>query len=157
MSCNWKFIPSDCLHSVPFPSTHTPKTSTSGNHKSNFFFYECLLFKYNWPTTLFLLLLHSTVCAQSLQSCPTLCDPMDSIPPGSSVYRILQARILEWVAMPSSRESSGSGIKSGSLALQVDSFPLSLWRSPQQSDLIRFKNDHHDESDYDLSSYKDTT
>ena len=39
------------------------------------------------------------------QSCPTICDPMDCIPPGSSVYGIIQARILEWVAMPSSRES----------------------------------------------------
>ena len=33
----------------------------------------------------------------------TLCDPMDSSPPGSSVHGILQARVLEWVAMPSSR------------------------------------------------------
>ena len=33
------------------------------------------------------------------QSCPTLHDPTDSSPPGSSVYRILQARILEWVAI----------------------------------------------------------
>ena len=40
------------------------------------------------------------------QSCPTLCDPMDCSPPGSSVHRILQARILEWVAMPSSGGSS---------------------------------------------------
>ena len=39
------------------------------------------------------------------QSCPTLCDPMDCSPPGSSVYGILQARILQWVAMPSSRGS----------------------------------------------------
>ena len=37
------------------------------------------------------------------QLCLTLCDPMDCGPPGSSVYGILQARILEWVAMPSSR------------------------------------------------------
>ena len=37
------------------------------------------------------------------QACPTLCDPMDSSLPGSSVHGILQARILEWVAMPSSR------------------------------------------------------
>ena len=35
-----------------------------------------------------------------------LCDPMDSSPPGSSVHEILQARILEWVAVPSSRDSS---------------------------------------------------
>ena len=36
------------------------------------------------------------VCAQSLQSCPTLCDPVNDSPPGSSVHGILQARILEW-------------------------------------------------------------
>ena len=46
------------------------------------------------------------VCAKLLQSCPTLCDPMDCNPPGSSVRGILQARILECVAMPSSRGSS---------------------------------------------------
>ena len=45
------------------------------------------------------------VHAQSLQACPTLCDPLDCGPPGSSVHGILQARILEWVAMPSSRGS----------------------------------------------------
>ena len=44
--------------------------------------------------------------AKSLQSCPTLCKPMDYSPPGSSVHGILQARKLEWVAMPSSRRSS---------------------------------------------------
>ena len=42
-------------------------------------------------------------CAKPLQSCPTLCDPMDCSPPGSSVYGILQARILEWVAISFSR------------------------------------------------------
>ena len=36
---------------------------------------------------------------KSLQSCLTLCDPMDSSPPASSVHRILQARVLEWVAI----------------------------------------------------------
>ena len=46
--------------------------------------------------------------AKLLQSCLTLCNPMDPGPPGSSVHGILQARILEWLAMPSSRESSGS-------------------------------------------------
>ena len=43
--------------------------------------------------------------AKSIQSCPTLCDPMDSSPPGSSVHRILQARILEWVAISFSKGS----------------------------------------------------
>ena len=42
---------------------------------------------------------------KSLQSYPILCDPMDYSPPGSSVHGILQARILDWVAMPSSRGS----------------------------------------------------
>ena len=42
-------------------------------------------------------------CAKSLQSCPTLCDPMDWRLPCSSVHGILQARILEWIAVPSSR------------------------------------------------------
>ena len=36
------------------------------------------------------------------QSCPSLCDPMDCSPPGSFVHGVLQARVLEWVAMPSS-------------------------------------------------------
>ena len=42
----------------------------------------------------------------SLQSCLTLCNPMDHSPPGSSVHGISQARILEWVAISFSRESS---------------------------------------------------
>ena len=44
-------------------------------------------------------------CAQSLQLCPTLCDPMDCSQPGSSVNGILQKRILEWVAIPFFRGS----------------------------------------------------
>ena len=40
------------------------------------------------------------------QLCPTLCDPKDCSPPGSSVHEILQARILEWVAIPFPRGSS---------------------------------------------------
>ena len=46
------------------------------------------------------------VHAKSLQLCLTLCEPMDYSPPGSSVHGILQVRILEWAAMPSSRASS---------------------------------------------------
>ena len=46
------------------------------------------------------------VCVLVAQSCPTLCNPLDCIPPGSPVHGILQARILEWVAMPFSRGSS---------------------------------------------------
>ena len=46
------------------------------------------------------------VCVWVTQSCPTLCDPMDCSPPGSSVHGILQLRILEWVTTPFSRASS---------------------------------------------------
>ena len=46
------------------------------------------------------------ICAKSLQSCLTLCNPMDCGPPGSYVPGILQAGLLEWVAMPSSGGSS---------------------------------------------------
>ena len=49
------------------------------------------------------------MCAYLLQPCQTLCDPMDHGPLGSSVHGILQARILVWVAMLSSEESSWPG------------------------------------------------
>ena len=48
----------------------------------------------------------SAVVCLVVQSCSTLCDIMDCSPPGSSVHGILQARILEWVATPSTRGSS---------------------------------------------------
>ena len=41
----------------------------------------------------------AAAAAKSLQSCPTLCDPVDGSPPGSHVPGILQARTLEWVAI----------------------------------------------------------
>ena len=47
----------------------------------------------------------AAAAAKSLQLCPTLCNPTDSSPPGSSVPGILQARILEWVAISFSTSS----------------------------------------------------
>ena len=44
------------------------------------------------------ILYQSTAAAKSLQSCPTLCDPIDGSPPGSPIPGVLQARTLEWVA-----------------------------------------------------------
>ena len=46
------------------------------------------------------MLITAAAAAKSLQSCPTLCDPIDSNPPGSAVPGILQARTLEWAATP---------------------------------------------------------
>ena len=51
------------------------------------------IFTYTFPTS------SSAAAAKSLQLCPTLCDPIDSSPPGSPVPGILQARTLEWVAI----------------------------------------------------------
>ena len=51
-------------------------------------------------------LLESESESEVAQSCPTLCDPVDCSPPGSSIHGILQARILEWVAISFSRGSS---------------------------------------------------
>ena len=53
--------------------------------------------------------LKTNICVLVTQSCPTLCNPMDCSPPGSSVHGILQARILEWVAISFSRRSSQPG------------------------------------------------
>ena len=61
-----------------------------GKHKLKMFNYSCLTSTAASA---------ATATAKSLQSCPTLCDPTDSSPPGSPVPGILQARILEWVAI----------------------------------------------------------
>ena len=75
------------------------------------------------------------VRAKSLRSCPTLCDPVDQSPPGSSVHGILQARILQWVTMPSSRGSSRPRDRThsllGLLHWQEGSLPLSPPGKPE--------------------------
>ena len=48
----------------------------------------------------------SAAAAKSLQWCPTLCDPIDGSPPGSAMPGILQARVLEWVAIAFSKRSA---------------------------------------------------
>ena len=70
------------------------------------------------------------VYAKSLQSCLTLCDPMDCSPPGSSVHGILQARILERVLCPPPGYLPDPGMEPATPALQTDSLPLSHWGSP---------------------------
>ena len=52
-----------------------------------------------WVAIAFLSETASAAAAKSLQSCPTLCDPRDSSPPGSPIPGVLQARTLEWVAI----------------------------------------------------------
>ena len=72
------------------------------------------------------------VCAQS---CPTLCYPMDCSSPGSFVHGISQARILEWVAVPSSRgifPTQGSNLSLLGLPALAGRFftPSATWEAP---------------------------
>ena len=61
------------------------------------------------PATSFLAVSQTAAAAaKSLQSCPTLCDPIDGSPPGSSVHRIFQARVLEWGAIAFSEVRLGT-------------------------------------------------
>ena len=62
--------------------------------------------EYCWSSSQWLNCLWSTSCANLLQLCMTLCDAMDCSPPGSCVDGALQARILQWLVMPNSREPS---------------------------------------------------
>ena len=94
-------------HSLPFPCVIilplNASTSLLTPRSLPFLLYFCLALK----TLYFIICIH----AQSCQSCLTLCNPRDCSSPGSSVHGILQARILEWVAMPSSRDQPDPGIK----------------------------------------------
>ena len=62
-------------------------------------------------------ILLAATAAKSLQSCPTLCDPIDGNPPGSPVPGILQARVLEWVAIAFSMTNLDSIFKSRNITL----------------------------------------
>ena len=75
------------IHSSPFRYNKTPKT-------------VCIftVFHYFIETAL-ITVTNAAAAAKSLQSCPTLCDPIDGSPPGSPIPGILQARTLEWVAI----------------------------------------------------------
>ena len=66
--------------------------------------------------------------SKSLQSCPTLCGPVDGSPPGSSVVGIIQARILEWVAISFSNGCDSWTIKKAEYR-RIDVFKLWCWRS----------------------------
>ena len=68
---------------------------------------------------------------QVSQSCPTLCNPTDY-----TVHGISQARILEWVAFPFSRDLPNPGIKPRSPTLQADSLPAEPQAKPLETDFF---------------------
>ena len=82
----------------------------------------------HWQTNSLPLSYQGSPACLGAQSCPNLCDPIDHSPPGSSVHGILQARMLEWIAISFCRGSSQprdrTCVSCVSLALQVDSLPV---------------------------------
>ena len=88
----WKIL-------IFFPPLSLPK-------RINLYIVRTILFVLFWFQSCSYNCVHVCMRAQLLQLCLTLCDPTGYSPPGSSVHGILQAGILEWVAMPSSRGSS---------------------------------------------------
>ena len=90
-------------------------------------------------------IVHECVHAKLLQSCPTLCDPMDGSLPGSSVHGIFQARILEWVAISFSRRSSQprdqSCLSSVSCIGRWDLHPQRHLESPYYITKVKVKSD----------------
>ena len=104
-----EFAPSKCIP-LSFPC-RCPEFCVN----DSIIFFKCFLVPDVWMfhtinieilKFMFYLFEHHVLCAEVAQSCQTLCDPMDCNLPGSSVHGILQARILYWIAMPSSRGSS---------------------------------------------------
>ena len=81
-------------------AVQTPQCTTVTPHKTGNIHSKCQ--ECRGPETM-KSVIHSDVCVLLAQSYSTLCDPRDCSPPGSSVHGMLQTRILEWVALPSSR------------------------------------------------------
>ena len=84
-----------------WPSRSLPIQSQCGRKLNQ----EADSFRTN-SVTIYNMVIAAAAAAKSLQSCLTLCNPIHGSPPGSAVPRILQARTLEWVAIPSPMQES---------------------------------------------------
>ena len=76
---------------------------------NSMYFYEYYHFSLLYFMTSYQLFVTAAAAAKLLQSCPTLCDPIDGSPPGSTIPGILQARTLEWVAISFSNAGKWKG------------------------------------------------
>ena len=92
----WTWSPTSALQENSLPLSHWGRLVLTRTRLS---LLKCAL----WISICFVCV---CVCVLVAQSCPTLCDPMEYSPPGSSVHGILQPRTLEWVAISFSRGSS---------------------------------------------------
>ena len=97
LSMHWNFFFLKARHAVSGNREYVKQNSHVGIYDNLF---------NSWVLFFLVLAVVISVCAKLLQSCLTLCYPMDCSLPVSSVHGILQARILEWVAIPFSRGSS---------------------------------------------------
>ena len=80
----------------------------------------------------------AAAAAKSLQSCPTLCDPIDGSPPGSAICGILQARTLEWVAISFSNASKWKvKVKSLSRVQLVETPWTAAYQAPPSMEFSR--------------------
>ena len=103
---NPEFKPTSLTHSALAGGFFTTSTTWEAPNFSSFFTWR---FQSSWnktflkkeinDTLLDIKTYYATATANLLQSCPTLCDPIDDSPPGSAVPGILQTRTLEWVAI----------------------------------------------------------
>ena len=110
--CLWAVAKANICSLVVLKVKFNSSFQVSLNFHEWYFFVDILCFVFPVLQDLFLVAKYSVcvcvcvcVCVKLFQSCPNLCNHMDWSLPGSSVHGILQARIMEWVSMPSSRGS----------------------------------------------------
>ena len=97
----------DLLYAGLFGSPCSPRDSQESSPIPQFKSINSSVLNFLYSPTLTSMCVCVCVCVcEVAQSCPTLCDPVDCSPPGSSIHEILQARILKWVAISFSRGSS---------------------------------------------------
>ena len=123
---SFKFLCSPINNGVLNKNTFGLEVKSVGKKSRPGFFLSYATQWAGWPWTRHLISLNFIILIWRLhvlvvQSCPTLCDPMDCSLPGSSVHGIFQARILEWIAISFSKESSQPRDWTWSPALQANS------------------------------------
>ena len=107
-SCSFSHYLQKISNFISYRVSYANATSDLSSTASHSLYPKGILVLQAWICFTFSCTTYEILCAFVLShfSCiTTLCDPMDCSPPGSSVHRILQARILEWVTMPSARGS----------------------------------------------------
>ena len=85
---------------------------------------------------MYFLIYHMKSESEVAQSCPTLCDPMDCSLPGSSIHGILQARVLDWVAISFSRRSPGDRPRDRTRVSRISGRHFTVWATREATILI---------------------